>query len=709
MRILCVFATLREIYKKESLLSQPLPSWPTLLRDRWLMVLLTLTLLGVSLIYQRSPAFQLDLKSPLHARLLEGFFEPGDTPTGTVRWSTGRAHIRLANLWPNQAVRLTLALSAPRQDEPDPAKRAVPVYADVSVNSQALARWLMTPAPAGYVLDVPADVTGAAGDLFVTLQAPMFAPPNDLRPLALLVGGMSVEPSAAGWHLPPPMLTLLLLALAALCYLWLRRLGMGRRTALFGVELLLVGGLAGLFWQRALTPWLLQRLLLWLTLAFVCSEATVALSQSRPFSGRLYRSVALLFLAGAGLRLALAHTPGDRDNFIAFKMMLENVTLHGVAAAYQIDPVIGAYPPLHHYMLALAGHLYRIFVSPEFDVTSLRLHFVMKLPTLVLDLVIGLTILLVGLRTKRIRTTLLAGAAYLFNPGILYTTSYNGQLGDPLYALFVAVGMAGLLTAQGTAAGLGAAFAVLTKPQAAAFFPFLLAAGIRHLPKRQLWRGLGAGLAGAFIVLLPYLWHGTIPAMIRTVSTTIGHGPRIVSHALNLWWLAGWGNAWEIKDTERLVGALTYRTAGLILFFVVAYGVILWTTWRVNKPGDLALLGAYTGLAFFLLPTEIHENYLFPTISLLALAVLYDGRAWLPLSVLSAVWFFNMVAIDQTLLPWLTRNAPLLFADLLFPLQVTGTVINLLVLLLVTYWLLRMAPAQTESSTTQTGPPGRAS
>jgi Gpi18-like mannosyltransferase len=677
----------------ENLVPESLRPWKQLLAERWLYVLTSACLLGTMLAYQWSPSYHLDLASRLESLLLEGFYPAEHTSAGPYRWTGARADIRVPNLWPGQGATLTLILSAPRQDEPDAAKRETPVTAELAVNGRPIAELPMNPGPTEYTFDIGPDVIGPTGNLFTTLRSPTFAPPNDLRPLGLIVGGVEAVPAGRAPHLPPLETTLSLTVLTGFAYLWLRRLGAGIGWAIGTGGILSAVAVVGLFAARPFVTPLSNRLLLLVAVACLSCELTRWLGGG--LDVRLYRRISIIFLAAFAIRLVLAHTPGDHDNFIAFKMMLENVTTRGVAAAYEIDPVIGAYPPVHHYDLALVGHLYRTLVSPEFDVASRRLNFAMKQPTIMLDMLILVVILAYTLRQDRPRAAPIIGAAYAFNPGIIYTCAYNGQLGDPLYSLFIVASMAALLLGQGVAMGSAGALGILTKPQAIAFFPFLALAAVRHLSRRELVRTVVAASAVSLIVLTPFLAAGTIGHMIRTVSTTVGHGPRIASNTLNIWWLYSLGKAWEIKDTGQLFGPITFRAAGLALFFGCAYGLVAWKTWTVRKAGDLALLGAFVGMAFFMLPTEIHENYLFPVFGLLALAAVHTRRAWLLTGILSATWFVNMISFDQTLMGPLGQAVPI-FMAIRLPLQLTLASINVAVLLIWTYWVFRMPSAPDE-------------
>ena len=113
------------------------------------------------------------------------------------------------------------------------------------------------------------------------------------------------------------------------------------------------------------------------------------------------------------------------------------------------------------------------------------------------------------------------------------------------------------------------------------------------------------------------------------------------------------------------------------------------------------MLAAFVGLCFFMLPTEIHENYLFPTFGLLALAAVHDRRAWILTGILATTWFFNLTTTDVTIMRPLARDWPIV-APATFPLQVVLAAINVGVLLVWGYWVLRMPRPANVSRTNTT-------
>jgi len=413
---------------------------------------------------------------------------------------------------------------------------------------------------------------------------------------------------------------------------------------------------------------LLPRLLFTIAIAFAAAESAARLGRFA-LDRRAYRWTSALLLAAFVVRVWIAASPGDESNFIAFKAMLDQATRYGIAQVYSLDPVYGAYPPWHHYHLWLVGLFYQAFVSPDLYANSLTLNYLIKMPTIVYDMAITVLVMAYAARQRGARVAWWAGAAFALNPAIVYISAYNGQFGDPIYAFYVVLAVVGLLSRNPLALGVGTALAMLTKPQASAFAPFLALGMLWHGGRgraalRPIAQTLAAGAAAAALVLAPFALSGTLPDLIHTVSTTIGHGPRISANAFNIWWLAGWGDAWNINDTRLLIGPLSYRAFSLVLFFGVAYGWIAWRIARARSAGGLALLAGFAGMAFFMLPTEIHENYIFPTLALLPLLAVHDRRGWWLAGVLAVTSFLNNAMIDQTLI--LPLNAAFPPADVVW-------------------------------------------
>lgn len=281
----------------------------------------------------------------------------------------------------------------------------------------------------------------------------------------------------------------------------------------------------------------------------------------------------------------------------------------------------------------------------------------------------------------RPRWAWLVALGYLFNPAVLWNGAYWGQT-DAVHALLVLIAF--LLLGGGR---VGAAFftlgiAVLTKPQAAIFGPLLLlwawktptfpshplsSGEVR--PARTVVTAAFAFALGAVLMPAPMLIAGGGSGMLGYFLDTIGHHPILSANAHNLWWFLTNGKI-DIPDTSELVPGvlITFRQAGLILFGAF-YLAVLAKAWRTAGQ-DYFALGAFLGFAFFMLPTEIHENYGYALLPLLALAMAND-RIWIAFYVaVSATMVLNYALSDPPLFALFGVSDPT--AQLAFPRQLNA-------------------------------------
>ena len=275
----------------------------------------------------------------------------------------------------------------------------------------------------------------------------------------------------------------------------------------------------------------------------------------------------------------------------------------------------------------------------------------------------------------RVRMLALGIAAlYLFNPVPWYDSALWGQM-DSLGALIVLGAVLALVAGWSEPAAALAVLAALVKPQ----FGLVLSpvVGIillrRHLfapgsgPRPRVrnerlagwfvdeqgpWRvisSIAAGLIVLFVVITPF--NLDVIGLIRLVVTTAGEYHYLTVNAYNGWALvADPGGAslaqagtWS-NDLVPLLGPLPGFAIGA---FLLAAGIvigILQVAWRDSRRSILLSL-AFLSLAFFVLPTRVHERYLFPIFVMLPLLVLVSRRWLIALGVLAIASFMNLHAI----------------------------------------------------------------
>jgi dolichyl-phosphate-mannose-protein mannosyltransferase len=223
---------------------------------------------------------------------------------------------------------------------------------------------------------------------------------------------------------------------------------------------------------------------------------------------------------------------------------------------------------------------------------------------------VGIGVLLFGSlrwRTGNDLAVLIAGL-YLLNPAVILAGPVWGQV-DSAGTLPFLGAMVALAARRHGLAGALAVVATLVKPQfGLAVLPVLVLAALRarrfHRLQPLTDAVVGMVLAGlvvlASVALAP--WH-----YLGLLSDTAVRQPETSLHAFNPWGLlVGFG----IPDGP-------YVLIGSVL---LAAGVI-GSLWGLRRRPDLAVVlavGALLALAFYFLPTRVHERYLFPAIAVLA-------------------------------------------------------------------------------------------
>lgn len=322
----------------------------------------------------------------------------------------------------------------------------------------------------------------------------------------------------------------------------------------------------------------------------------------------------------------------------------------GLARSYREQvggTMLPNYPPFSMMIFGATGHIYKSFVSPEYDAGLPAYRLIIKLPAILADLLLCVLLGWIVAKMRGRNAGWLAAGIVALHPAIVYESAVWGQT-DSIFTLFLVTSIAALAWERTALAAVFFTLAFLTKAQTAALLPLF---GVWYLirPSRMLWGLLGSSIV-LLVVLLPFALGGAIPNIWHVYTGSVGYYPVISSAAYNFWWSLLADSSWSRHDTELLFNVITFRTAGYLLF-VLATGsalVILANRMRsVLTPRQtlpiLFLLASLSSFAFFLFLTEMHERYLFPFVAL-ALPVAFTGRreAWI-YTLVSGLFFMNLL------------------------------------------------------------------
>jgi predicted membrane-bound dolichyl-phosphate-mannose-protein mannosyltransferase len=399
--------------------------------------------------------------------------------------------------------------------------------------------------------------------------------------------------------------------------------------------------------------------------------------------------VVLLIVLGVLLRFAIAgpYLPfsGFRVDVGDFSIWASRIVAAGPGQFYQ-PGYLADYPPGYMYVLWLLGGIGELF-RPVFGLSITP--GLVKVPGILAD---GGVAWLLFLYARRFgdrwlgswsgeRLGLVAVVIYLFNPGTIFDSAVWGQV-DSVGTLVVMATLYWLARGWTEAAAAGAVLAMLVKFQFGFLIPLVAIVGIkRHLfgrssdpdhagradPLRVL-TSLAAGLGTLVLVILPFrlaIWAPSDPnlSLVDRFVAASNTYKGLTVNAFNLWrnpW-TGLGDVyrWGCDTTPPtcadgsgiafFLGSMpiSWQLVGALLFGIAAL-VALWTIARRDDPAGI-LVGALTlAVAFFALPTRVHERYLFPALALAAPLVARTPK-WAALyGVLTLSFFANVYWLYTT-------------------------------------------------------------
>ncbi len=292
------------------------------------------------------------------------------------------------------------------------------------------------------------------------------------------------------------------------------------------------------------------------------------------------------------------------------------------------------YPPFNIYFFWIFGSLAK---SLSLFGTSM-FTYVMKLPSNLFDMATAFLIFTFVRKRLTLKLALIATALYAFNPAVIFNTAVWGQF-DAIYTFFLMLSLVLVFSAKPKLAVVAFMLGILTKPQSIAFAPLFFFLIWRNADWKGFVTSVLVAAATVFAVIIPFEWTNGNPVnFLSNIYFGAYNGYKYTTlNAFNLW---GFGGMWvpDTAFTFVLGWAMFAALATFTLYFVHK-------RFKINQE-ELCLFGAFVlFFGFFMLPTRIHERYLFPAMAVLSLMFVFLKRTRPLYVVLTATCLFNQAYV----------------------------------------------------------------
>jgi Gpi18-like mannosyltransferase len=369
------------------------------------------------------------------------------------------------------------------------------------------------------------------------------------------------------------------------------------------------------------------------------------------------------------IRFLLFPTQGYINDLNTFAYWFNTAAEHGPRVFYSVVSWCD-YPPFNVYFFWGFGSLAKA-LSPSG--TPSMFYFIKLLPNL-FDTATAFLIFVFVRKRLDFKIALLATALYAFNPAVVFNAAVWGQF-DAIYTFLLFLSLMLALASKPELSAVTFTLGILTKPQGIALLPLIAFLIFKKNGWRRLLTSLLAGAATLFVVIITFEWSNPI-TFLSNIYFGAYEGYAYTSvNAFNLWALGGF---W-IPETP------VFFAIGWALFGALAAFTLYVLHKRFGASGELLVLFSAFILffGFFMLPTRIHERYLFPALSVLALMFMFLKKTRPLYVILTATCLVNQAYV----LYWLNVYAnagytygPNLTGD---PVAIAVSLINLIVFLYV--------------------------
>ena len=319
----------------------------------------------------------------------------------------------------------------------------------------------------------------------------------------------------------------------------------------------------------------------------------------------------LLFLGAFLLRVVLGYSSlgytVDTDAFKSWANLLNQV---GFLEIYHQDIFLD-YPPGYLYVLLFLEKLRLLLGLPA---ASQGYTLLLKLPSILSDLLCAGVVLKLALPRLGERWALLLSGAYLFCPAIYLNSSQWGQV-DSFCTAIVLASVLLLDRERFVPSAILFGVSVACKPQMLVFAPLYFFFTIRRGKWGKLLLGMVLALGTVLLIALPYTSNFNFLWLLERYQSTLAYYNYYSVNAYNFWSLIGW-------NWKSLPGGIAGRLLDLLGPVIATIACGVWV-FRAKDKNVLFFCPALLMSVMYAFSVKMHERYLFPVLLFTLLCFLF--------------------------------------------------------------------------------------
>jgi Gpi18-like mannosyltransferase len=184
--------------------------------------------------------------------------------------------------------------------------------------------------------------------------------------------------------------------------------------------------------------------------------------------------------------------------------------------------------------------------------------------------------------------------------------------------------------------------ALLTKPQSIALAPLVFYLIFRKYGLKKFITSIFFMAVTVIIVIIPFKWDNPVTFLFNIYSLGYSGYQYTTINAFNFWAFFGF---W--KPDAQAFGLVDFFIIGWLFFACSVVFTIFVLHKHLKNSGDVLILFLSFLLlfGFFMLPTRIHERYLFPVISILTMMLPFFSKMKPFLYILSFTYLMNQAYV----------------------------------------------------------------